>query len=284
MQIVKLSGGLGNQLFQYEYGKYLAQKYNDQVSYDASFYNLQNQGPTDKRNLELNKFNIDINLVDENEFPFLKLEAKDLLRYIIESLILRKYKFYNIFYESKYSFISRFLSLFFKNSVHIGYWQNLNYLSNLKYTLNANQPRINDSIRKKIIASNSVSIGVRRGDFVKLGEIVCDENYYKNAINIINRLPVEHTYFIFSDDIDWCKSNLKITNKHFFVDANKDTPFENMELMSLCNHNIISNSTYDWWGATLNENKNKVVVCPKYWTPKSNEIKKEIIPDQWVKI
>jgi len=115
MQIVKLSGGLGNQLFQYEYGKYLAQKYNDQVSYDASFYNLQNQGPTDKRNLELNKFNIDINLVDENDFPFLKLAAKDLLRYIIESLILRKYKFYNIFYESKYSFFSRFCHYFLKS-------------------------------------------------------------------------------------------------------------------------------------------------------------------------
>ena len=284
MQIIKLSGGLGNQMFQYEYGQYLKKKYNDQVVYDTSFYNLKDQGPTDRRNLELHKFNIEISLVDENDFPFLKLKAKDLFKYSIDSIILRKYKFYNIFYESKYSNISEFLSIFFKNSLHIGYWQNLNYLSNLNYSLDINQLKVNDAIRDKIISCNSVSIGVRRGDFVKLGDIVCDKKYYQKAINIINKLPSEHTYFIFSDDIEWCKKNMNITNNHFFVKANQDTPFENMELMSLCKHNIISNSTYDWWGATLNKNNNKVIVCPKYWTPEKNEVNKNLIPEEWIKI
>jgi len=92
------------------------------------------------------------------------------------------------------------------------------------------------------------------------------------------------TYYIFSDDIEWCKKNILIATKHFFVEQNKDTSFENMELMSLCKHNIISNSTYDWWGAMLNKTKQKIVISPKLWMPDDVKIRENLIPNEWIKI
>ena len=131
--------------------------------------------------------------------------------------------------------------------------------------------------------SSSVCIGIRRGDYVKLGLIICDIEYYKKAIDLINNKIKNATYYIFSDDIEWCKKNVKISNKHFFVKANKNTPFENIELMSLCKHNINTNSTYEWWGAWLNKNKEKIVVCHKSWKLNENE-KGKLIPNEWIKI
>ena len=107
-----------------------------------------------------------------------------------------------------------------------------------------------------------IAIGIRRGDHVKVNAS-SDLNYYNIAIEIICSKIHNPFFFIFSDDIDWCKKNLNINHEHSFVNGSESLPFEDMELMSKCQHNIISNSTYSWWGAYLNNNKDKIVISPK---------------------
>ena len=286
MKIIKLSGGIGNQMFQYLFGQHLSRIHKEKVFYDIEYFKNKNLDKRlDKRNMELLKFDLNIDIVDSKKFPFLNYhKKKDKIIYLLKGLISLNRNTFNIVSESKHTFISKILSIFFKNSYYIGYWHQYRFLTNeIKFKLRKDQKIINSKIKEEILNSNAICIGIRRGDYVKLGLIICDLNYYKKGIDLINNKVIDPVYFIFSDDIEWCKQNIKISNKHFFVQANQDTPFENIELMSLCKHNIISNSTYEWWGAMLNKNSKKIVICHKSW--KLNESEKgKLIPDDWLKI
>ncbi len=143
----------------------------------------------------------------------------------------------------------------------------------------------NVKILNKIRTTESVSIHVRRGDYLHdkdLGRI-CDINYLNNAVEKIESYVIHPTYFVFSDDIEWCKHNFK-NKKVEYVSCNygKES-YKDMQLMSKCKYNIISNSTFSWWGAWLNENKNKIVIAPDKWFNGINGTK-DIIPKQWEKI
>jgi hypothetical protein len=287
MRIVKLSGGLGNQMFQYVFGQYISKKYKEKIYYDCEWYkNQKSNKKTSTRNLELLKFDLDIEILKNRKYLF-KSNLIDTLLYLIKNLLLYSSN-RNTIYESRVSLLGRFLSAIFGKKYNIGYWQKYKYYESIskdiEFKLKDNQLFINSRIKEKILDTNAVSIGVRRGDYVRLGLITCDIAYYKKAINLIAKNINNPIFYIFSDDIEWCKKNIKIPNKHYFVESNQDTPFENMELMSLCKHNIISNSSYDWWGAVLNKNNQKTVICPKIWMPNNLEIAKSLIPNEWTKI
>ena len=230
------------------------------------------------------KFNFDIEIVDYKKYPFLNYNnRKEKFIYLLKGLLSLNRNTFNFVSDSKFNLISKVFSIFFRNNYYIGYWQAYRYILDLEFKLKDSQNLINTKVKEKILNSNAVSIGVRRGDYVKLGVIICDIEYYKKAINLIDKKLDNPIFYIFSDDIQWCRKNIKLSDKHFFVEANKDTPFENMELMSLCKHNIISNSTYEWWGAFLNKNEKKIVIYPKKW--KFYETKKnKLIPSDWIKI
>lgn len=285
MKIVKLMGGLGNQMFQYMFGQYLSKKYNEKIYYDVEFFKHYSESENlEIRNIELLKFNLDIEIVDYKKYPFLNYNnRKEKFIYLLKGLLSLNRNTFNFVSDSKFTLISKVFSIFFRNNYYIGYWQAYRYILDLEFKLNDSQKLINTKVKEKILNSNAVSIGVRRGDYVKLGVIICDIEYYKKAINLIDKKLDNPVFYIFSDDIEWCRKNIKSSDKYFFVEANKDTPFENMELMSLCKHNIISNSTYEWWGAFLNKNKQKIVIYPKKW--KFYETKKnKLIPSEWIKI
>ena len=134
-------------------------------------------------------------------------------------------------------------------------------------------PHINDK---------SVSLHVRRGDYVQLSDAhpLQTKEYYDKALNLI---PGYENVFIFSDDIEWCKNNLNYDNCTF-VENNPD--YFDLLAMSLCNHNIIANSTFSWWGAWLNENLNKKIIAPKQWfgVKRANLPSEDIIPKTWITI
>ena len=106
-------------------------------------------------------------------------------------------------------------------------------------------------------------------------------DYYKQAIETVGP---DKTFVIFSDDIEWCKQNLDFIGSKFFISGNKD--YEDMYLMSLCNNNIITNSTFSWWGAWLNKNENKIVISPKIWFGKNNSHldTSDLYCDKWIKL
>jgi hypothetical protein len=149
-----------------------------------------------------------------------------------------------------------------------GYFQSEKYFMNNEEKIRTLFECPNDIKRKLLtkydILNNgeSCSIHVRRGDYLKLSDHHPTQNmdYYEGAISIIGR---EKNFLIFSDDIEWCKNNFNHLENKVFCESNED--YEDLYLMSLCDHNIIANSSFSWWGSWLNKNKNKIVVGPKKW-------------------
>lgn len=171
------------------------------------------------------------------------------------------------------------------NSIYKGYFQSEKYFKhNRDYILNLfkNQSLISQ-VQKLYpnISNNSISLHIRRGDYVNLSELhpLQTIDYYNQAIETIG--PYRNL-FVFSDDIEWCKQNLTYENMTF---VENQTDVFDLVAMSLCSNNIIANSTFSWWGAWLNENPNKVVIAPKNWFgTKRNLDESNIIPETWIKI
>jgi hypothetical protein len=268
MIVVKLSGGLGNQMFQYVFGQYISKKYNSKVEYNIDFYDDQDDR-LDFRNYELNKFNMDIPIAKNSSLSIYNRKTKlEKIFFLISNFLFNTKDSFFVIVESRYKLLS-FFSLLFANKYFVGYWQDKYFLESFDkeiskwFTLKHQYPE--KKVQNLAHNKNSVSIGVRRGDYVDLNA-TCDIDYYRRAIKFISQNVEQPFFLIFSDDIVWCKENLDLKSYcHKYIEPNIDVPFADMELISKCKHNIISNSTYGWWGAYLNKNKNKIILSPKGW-------------------
>lgn len=144
---------------------------------------------------------------------------------------------------------------------------------------------INEKITNKyskLLEQRTTGIHVRRGDYVRHPNHhpVQTREYYLEGIELLK--DKTDLFIVFSDDIPWCKENLTIPNI-VFIENERD--YVEIYLMSLCNNNIISNSSFSWWGAWLNTNENKIVIGPKIWFgPAITFVSKDIIPETWIKI
>jgi hypothetical protein len=168
------------------------------------------------------------------------------------------------------------------NTCYDGFFQCERYFPNREFILNLFEPSdsINQELSKydDILKGTTCSIHVRRGDYVRLSSHhpVQSIEYFESAMNIIGSVD---KYLIFSDDIEWCEETFTDGN-YFFIKDNKD--YIDMFLQSKCTHNIISNSSFSWWGAWMNKNENKKVVGPSKWFGPSKTISsKNIIPESW---
>lgn len=127
-----------------------------------------------------------------------------------------------------------------------------------------------------------ISLHVRRGDYINrpLRQPICEMPYFKRAINYLGK---DKRYFIFSDDIDWCKKKFRGEN---FIFSSNESPVVDLYLQSFCTHNIISNSSFSWWGAWLNSNPSKIVIAPVKWfgLQMTNYNLKDLIPTDWIRI
>ncbi len=173
-----------------------------------------------------------------------------------------------------------------------GYWQHEEYFKDAEDAVrNAfSFPEWAD-IRNTELASRlrtgSVSLHIRRGDYINhpLFQGICDLDYYKRAIDCMNKRVNPRLYCIFSNDISWCENNLSglLADKEVvYVDWNKGAQSHaDMQLMGLCDHNVIANSSFSWWGAWLNRNPQKVVIAPRKWMNVNCE---DPVPDSWIRI
>lgn len=145
----------------------------------------------------------------------------------------------------------------------------------------------NTELYEKMDSTQSICISIRRGDFVtnekhsKLYNI-CDLEYYNKAIQIINEKVENPVFFIFSDDINWAKENIKIENSEVYYETGNDSVDEKLRLMSNCKHFIISNSSFSWWAQFLSKNDKKIVISPNRWY--KNDLKSDLINENWIKI
>lgn len=276
---VKLWGGLGNQMFQYALGRSLALKNRTYLQLDLSEYMVKNEAADYiSRNFELDLFNV--NYVTESKENFI---VTKILNYTSP-----------VKYVQENGFVYDPSVLEKKGRLYLyGYWQCEKYFKSIESTIRKdftfkNQPNTaNTNYLNAIANSNAVSIHFRRGDYVTVQTAInfngiCSVDYYKAAIAQLKSKITNPHFYVFSDDLSWVKENINFEDPHTYVDGNYgENSYEDMRLMAACKHNIIANSTFSWWGAWLNNNKDKVVVAPKNWF-KSD--KTDIIPDNWIKI
>ena len=171
-----------------------------------------------------------------------------------------------------------------------GYWQSEKYFSDFSVGL-SNEfkfPALTDEKNKKlsdeIIETSSVSIHIRRGDYLLSGRnFALDLNYYNEAIKYIQQRVTNPVFYVFSDDMQWVRENFD-DQTFVAIDWNQgNNSYLDMQLMSLCKHNIIANSSFSWWGAWLNPNPDKIVIAPAKWMPHHTG-SNDLIPESWIRI
>ena len=292
MIVVKLIGGLGNQLFQYALGRHLAEKHQTPVKLDISAFNSQQL-----RSYALTAFNIHAPLASDDEINNILGAPPGIGKRFTAKLLKRDLTDYWPTYvkEKKFSFNPEILKL--PNDIYLdGYWQSEKYFEDIssilrkEFTLNAEQSAENEKTQSHILSSESVSVHARRCDFVSDESVnrihgICDLNYYVKAFDYIKGIVQNPRFFIFSDDIPWCRSNLDFEHQLTFVDHNgADNSHDDLQLMKQCKHHIIANSSFSWWSAWLNSNPDKLVIAPQRWVNSDYYDTKDLIPDNWIKL
>ncbi|WP_195848950.1 alpha-1,2-fucosyltransferase [Providencia sp. wls1922] len=284
--ISHLIGGLGNQLFQYATSYALAKENNAKIVIDDRLfkkYKLHGGYRLDKLNIIGEK----ISSIDKLLFPLIlcKLSQKE-----------------NFIFKSTKKFIlekktSSFKYLTFSDKEHtkmlIGYWQNAiyfqKYFSELKemfVPLDISQEQLDLSIQ--IHAQQSVALHVRRGDYISNKNAlamhgICSIDYYKNSIQHINAKLEKPFFYIFSNDKLWCEENLTpLFDGNFHIVENNSQEID-LWLISQCQHHIIANSTFSWWGAWLANSDSQIVITPDPWFNKEIDIPSPVL-SHWLKL
>ena len=290
MIIVKIHGGLGNQMFQYALGRSIALRHGCAVKLDLSFYEQRNWKET-PRTFQLSFFRTQLMPCSEKERrqfivnPTIQKWNKRINRLNIN--FLSKY-----YQEKSCRFDENILTL--KDNVYLeGYWQTPQYFEPFSaiiredFTFREDLNDSNQALYERIVNAESVAVHIRRGDYLTNPmHNVFEITYLQKAIQImVEKLGKNIQLFIFSDDLNWCKVNLNNINPELpeYYCEGGDTK-EDLQLMSSCKHFIIANSSFSWWAAWLSGYQNKVVIAPKKWF---NDVRKDttdLLPKDWIQI
>lgn len=283
-----LSGGLGNQMFEYAAGRALSIRHSTNLEIDLYLLNKNTKATI--RKYELDIFNIDVisskSIINKIAVKcFGSIKSKN-----IAYLFLRKL---GIFRDEKAQYYDNRFENIPDNTTLFGYFQNVKYFESISdqlrkdFTFKIPLNDKNKEIRLKIENNTSISVHIRRGDYASNTSNlpILDISYYKNAIESITSQIENPHFFIFSDGIEWVKENLDLSAlKHEFIDWNKnENSYIDMQLMSLCKHNIIANSSFSWWAAWLNINPDKLVIAPQKWYKGDTGTYPDgFLPEKWI--
>lgn len=282
MIIVKLQGGLGNQLFQYALGRMMSLILDTNLKLDTRFYSdrVANRA---LRNYSLSYFQIVENLLSKDDVR--KLLISRYLPFFCKSTS------FDLIKERTFGFDRDILKK--TGNLYLeGFFQSSKYFKGiepiLKEELSLKESFLpNGEIVDLIKSCDSVSVHIRRGDYARNIETnnfhgLCSLEYYNNSISEISKLVPSPIFFIFSDDLIWAKEKLKTNYPLYFVEKQQD--YQDLFLMSLCRHNIIANSSFSWWGAWLNDNPERIVFAPKKWFNNTDIITSDLLPNEWMKM
>lgn len=294
MIIVKLMGGLGNQMFQYAAGRALACRLNTILKLDTSDYAAPPWRTP--REYLLDKFHITAGIASDSElYAVVALASKRLGMSWFSKIAgsLRGRGQITTCNELPNCFNTQFLSLQ-DNTYLCGYWQSELYFQDISEIVRREfQPAVpwsqrNLQLAAEISATNSVALHVRRGDYVNDESVrvvhgICSQEYYQACMRQIECAIGTPHYYVFSDEPQWARDNIKTAFPRTIVDHNdsQDAIFD-IKLMSLCKHNIIVNSSFSWWGAWLNTNHDKMVFAPSRWFCRKEA--KDLLPSSWIVI
>ncbi|MEL7665229.1 MAG: alpha-1,2-fucosyltransferase [Methanosarcina mazei] len=291
MIIVRLIGGLGNQMFQYALGRQLAVKNNSTLKLDIQGFNDYKL-----RNYDLSCFNILENIATSNDLSGVVLPSDRLISKVGKHIGVKLKGIQQIQYikEKTFNFQQEILNM--GDNIYLdGYWQSEKYFSDIKkiikkdFTVKNRPDPINESIMKEITECESVSIHIRRGDYVSNPTTsqyhgFLGLEYYQRAMRLMLEKIDNPYFFVFSDDPDWASENIKTDSPVTYIKHNGDKNYEDMRLISTCKHHIIANSSFSWWGAWLSKSEEKVVIAPRKWFNVNTLDTKDLYLDYWNKM
>lgn len=290
MIAARLIGGLGNQMFQYAAGRSLALRHGCELRLDTSDF----VGYSLHQGFELSSvFGIECRQNDPlKQGRLLSWQRNRITRRLLKLWPSLQIGGLSVVNEPHFHYWPGWLKLG-SPAYLAGYWQSELYFNDFADQIRKDfqfiKPLdpISAEIADEIHAGVSVSVHVRRGDYVTNSKNtavygLCEPSYYANAIEYMTDRLGPIRLFVFSDDIEWARANLPLgAHSNTFVSHNKGVDsWRDMQLMCMCQHNIIANSSFSWWGAWLNVSKNKIVVAPKKWFANDNDTK-NLFPNGW---
>lgn len=295
MIIVRLWGGLGNQMFQYATGRRLAGIHGTRLILDTS----RLAAADTPREFELGYFRIAAEPATEAERDLCaqleRRRRKPLCRMMEKAGLLPRLSGFFYYRERSFTFDERVLALS-DNVCLDGYWQSEKYFREIRDTLTREFiPRgefseVNRRLAREMEACDSVSLHVRRGDYVSNPAAAryhgtCDLDYYARAMEEIAKRVAAPRIFVFSDDPEWASANLRLPLPATVIGHNGASGCgDDMSLMRLCRHHIIANSSFSWWGAWLSRNPGKTVIAPARWFNEAGLDTRDLIPRDWLRI
>lgn len=294
MVIVKLIGGLGNQLFQYAAGRRLAYVHGAELKWDVT--GLNNPNGRTVRHYELGPFEVSQTLASHREIAEYAHTDVSRLAGIVHRIMGKGVKRPKSYVkEAHYHFDSRIIDL--PDGVYLdGYWQSERYFGDITEMIRKDASITtplegrNAELSQKIVGSQAVSLHVRRGDYVTnpvTNQVhgTCTLDYYARAVTYMAERVSQPVFFIFSDDLEWVREHLILQYPVHYVDHNGALRcYEDLRLMSLCRHHIIANSSFSWWGAWLNPKPDKIVVAPQRWFNNYDVDTRDLCPAGWVRL
>lgn len=286
MVIVKLTSGLGNQMFQYAAGYAVAKKLGTELKIDLSWYKNTPQ-KEEPRQLSLTNFRAKIEPTTQTEA--LKIKLTKLANQYVPQLGLG-------FYEqirSKSTMVDKRV-LEATGDIYLdGYWQSEQYFEGVASEIKSiYQPkRVSKKMSvwlKRIKGKNSVAVHVRRGDYTYHPSAfifkVLGDDYYKKAVAYIKQRVDKPGFFVFTDDIEWVRKSHFLPAGTVVVSGNNLADWQELWLMAACKHTVMANSTFSWWGAWLKDKSGKIVISPRSWF-KGKQIRTgDILPERWARL
>ncbi len=285
MIIIKLMGGLGNQMFQYASAYAIAKRNRTSLAIDTSWYTDSNSTVW-TMSYELDCFNLSSKLISPDRFmlvdavkrrPSRPLSKKKVVAYVEDGLP----------FDPSVLKAGSDLRL-------DGYWQSEKYFKDFRadilkeFSFKSAPEKDNAKLAQSIKETTAVSLHVRRGDYANHAKTnsvhgLMTLEYYRRAIDVISKRVKNPHFFVFSDEPEWCKENLPIKQPHTFVSGNKKGCYD-MQLMTQCKHHILANSSFSWWGAWLNPSTEKIVIAPKKWFNDESLNSSDLVPEAWERV
>ena len=294
MIVVHLTGGLGNEMFQYAAGRALAARRGAELVLDPSWFEGEGGGEVGFiRRYELGCFELDARVArvqDVARFPRSRVEAR-LRRVLPGRPVLR------VLEEPAFGAPMPQIVDAPDNTSLRGYWQDPSYFADAEALLRRDFTFRRDVVEKgaataKEIESSRIptlAVHVRRGTYLsdpgireRLGAL--GEDYFRTAIGTVSSQHGDLRVFVFSDDPVWCRARLKLDHETTVIGGEKDTWPTIMHLMSLCDHQVIANSSLSWWGAWLNTKPGKIVIAPRPWLLDARWDDEHRVPGEWIRI
>ena len=292
MVIIRLRGGMGNQMFQYAFGRRMAETLNTKLFLDLSLLLDWATGKESVyRDYELDIFNVDPQFI----IPPNLLRAIYTVRYSGTGEFIRKWiaRGRNYVKEPHFHVSEELLQRPQDNTIYQGWWQSERYFSEISDQIRRDFSFKDELLPKsqllfdEIRQTNSIALHVRRTDYLKVPSLnTTDRAYFLQAAERIANKVSDPFFYVFSDDIEWCEQQIKLDYPVRIVghDLKGHKSGNHLRLMAACKHFIISNSSFAWWAVWLSDNPDRIVIAPRNWFHNPRQDTSDLVPKNWMRM